>query len=85
MGSTTYIYDDSQSRKIGSGIYGEVKRANYLPQNIPAAIKIIDLNAYFRSLRRNDQEKNAYIEDIKGRIDEIKKLEGNNYQNINFS
>ena len=85
MGSTTYIYDDGRARKIGSGIYGEVKRANYLPKNIPAAIKIIDLNAYFRTLRRDDQEKNAYIEKIKERIDEMKKLEGNNYENINFN
>ena len=85
MGSSNSIFDESKSVRIGSGIYGEVKRATYTPKNVRAAIKIIDLDGYFNIIRQNNQQRNNYIDSIKQRISEMKILEGNNYQNVNFN
>ena len=85
MGSSNTIFDESKAVRVGPGIYGEVKRATYLPKNVRAAIKIIDLDTYFSSIRMNNVQINNYIDNIKKRISEMKQLEGNNYQNVNFN
>ena len=84
MGKTP-IFDINNESIIGSGIYGDVKSANYTSRNITVAVKKIDLDNYFNSIRVNTAQKYTYIERIKQRISEIKKLEGNNYQNIYFN
>ena len=85
MGSSNTIFDESKAVRVGPGVYGEVKRATYLPKNVRAAIKIIDLDTYFNSIRMNNVQINNYIDNIKKRISEMKQLEGNNYQNVNFN
>jgi serine/threonine protein kinase len=87
-GENDIIYDQNKSEYIGSGVYGEVKRATYIPNDTRAAIKIINLDSYFNKigLEIDDEKRNKYINKIKSRISDIDKiLQGNNYENKNFT
>ena len=87
-GGIDIIYDQNNSEYIGEGVYGEVKRATFIPTNTRAAIKIINLDSYFNKigLEINDEKRSKYINEIKSRILDIDKiLQGNNYENNNFT
>ena len=49
-GGIDIIYDQNRAEIIGNGVYGEVKRATYTPNNTRAAIKIINLDSYFNKI-----------------------------------
>ena len=72
------IFDEKQAENIGSGLYGEVKRAIYIPDNKRAAIKIINSGP----LRAN------YTNKIQDRIIQIQKLSHRNitkyYEKMNI-
>ena len=43
-GGNDLIYDEKEAELIGNGVFGEVKRATYKPDNKESAIKIIKLD-----------------------------------------
>ena len=87
-GRIDIIYDQNSAENIGSGVYGEVKRAPYTPKNTGAAIKIINLDSYFNKIGFgiSNEKKNRCINEIAERISYIDRvLQGNNYENKNFT
>ena len=87
-GGIDIIYDQNRAEIIGNGVYGEVKRATYIPNNTRAALKIINLDSYFNKIGYgiNNETKIKYINAINERISKIDRvLQGNDYENKNFT
>ena len=87
-GGIDIIFDKNRAEIIGNGVYGEAKRATYIPNNIRAAIKIINLDSYFNKIGYgiNNEIKIKYINEINERISKIERvLPGNDYENKNFT
>jgi len=84
MGNEPFKTDDN----IYPGIYGEVRTGRFKPResNIPIAVKIINLDSYFKMINRpiDSNQRDNYIEQIKKRISELEELTGNN-RNRNFN
>ena len=90
MGTESNIFTidkNEMNRKLGSGVYGEVNKGTYNKTNTRAAVKIINLDAYFRKIdiRITEEQKKGLIDRIIERIKSMNILEGQSYENKNYA